>query len=159
MNALQFREWIVRPTCKELGLWSWAAEALLLITWAQESLGGQLVKQGYKTLYDGRGVALGVYQMEPATHDDIWINFLRYHPVWRSKIANPLAFHPPATRLIGDLVYATQMARLHYYRVKEALPPADNLDLLAVYWDEHYNKNPDKGFPSEALANYKRYVS
>ena len=34
----------------------------------------------------GNGPALGLAQMEPATHDDIWINFLKY----KTALAEPV---------------------------------------------------------------------
>ncbi len=161
INANHFRYFIVRPTLQAIDLYSRSAEELLMLTWAQETHGATYLKQGYKTIDDGRGVGLGPYSMEPATHDDIFENFLRFRPSLQAKVnhlsGDSTAFHS-AEEMIGNFYYATAMARVHYYRVKEPLPPADRPDLLADYWDTHYNKNWHTGFSSEALANYKRIV-
>ncbi len=161
INANHFRYFIVRPTLQAIDLFSRNAEELLMLTWAQETLGATYLKQGYKTIDDGRGVGLGPYSMEPATHDDIFENFLRFRPELQAKVnhlsGDSTAFRP-ADEMIGNFYYATAMARVHYYRAQEPLPPFDKPDLLAIYWYVHYNKSLNTGFPSEALANYKRIV-
>lgn len=63
------RDLIIRPTLVEMGHYSPAAEALLLGTAAHESHGGRYLSQI-------RGPARGIYQMEPATHDDLWRHYL-----------------------------------------------------------------------------------
>lgn len=162
INAKHFRNKIVRPTLQLISLYSPSAEELLMLTWAQETHGATYLQQGWKTLDDGRGVGIGPYSMEPATYHDHWNNFLRFRPELQALVLS-LAIRkthvvPPEEELIGNFYYATAMARVHYLRVREELPPADRPDLLAIYWDEHYNRNPNAGFPSEAVANYKRYV-
>ena len=42
--------------------------------------------------------------------------------------------------------------------LKSALAGADDLQGLAEYWDTYYNGNPTKGFPEEAVRNYRRFV-
>lgn len=66
INCEQLRLYVIRPTLEKIELWSEAAENLLLGTTAQESHMGTYIKQV------GKGPALGIYQMEPATHKDIW---------------------------------------------------------------------------------------
>jgi hypothetical protein len=62
---------IIRPALHAPGIWSQSLECLVLGTGAQESH-YQYVQQ------IGGGPALGWWQCEPATHDDIWANYLRY---------------------------------------------------------------------------------
>ena len=57
---------IIEPVLSRLHAASPAARALLLGTAAQESAMGRYIRQ-----LRG-GPALGIFQMEPATHDDIW---------------------------------------------------------------------------------------
>jgi len=85
MHPGQLRGDIVYPTLHYIGLWSDAAETLILGTIAQESRCGEYVKQV------GGGPALGICQMEPATHDDIWLNYLHYKPVLAHKIRQLIA--------------------------------------------------------------------
>lgn len=152
-----FRDRVLRPALQPLGLWSDTAELLLLGTAAQESQFRHLEQIG-------GGPALGLYQMEPATHDDIWENWLKYRPVWNararwwgSSASVPGSVRPQADEVTWNLRYATVMARLHYYRVKERLP-ASYPHTLARYWKIHYNTTHGGGLPEEFVANYERYV-
>ncbi len=71
LDIPQFRANIVRPTLEAVGAHNRAAEDLVLGTALQESNLRYL-----RQLNDGP--ARGVYQMEPATHDDIWENYLAF---------------------------------------------------------------------------------
>lgn len=139
----QFRSYIVRPTLKEMGLWSKEAEDLLVGTAAVESKLGTYLKQI-------NGPALGVYQMEPATHKDIYQNYLRYKWDISEDMATDLG--EDSEGLVYDLQYATKMTRYHYRRVPEPLPNEKTFDskasytiALGSYWKEHYNTFKGKG--------------
>jgi hypothetical protein len=130
-----------------------AAIRLLMGTAAQESGFGTYVRQL------GGGPALGIYQMEPATHDDIWLNFITNRRELAYQISIELDYDMHADRLVYDLRYATIMARLHYYRVPQALPDADDTDGLANYWKSFYNSHLGAGTVDEFHHNYLRYVA
>jgi hypothetical protein len=148
IDPAQFRELIVRPVLQALKKWSVAAENLLLGTALQES-GLRYLKQL------GGGPALGVYQMEPATHQDIWINYLNAREDLKYKV---LEWHEESmidpSAMTWNLAYATAMARVHYLRVKEPLPEAHNIMDMAEYWKAHYNTPRGAGTPEEYVANY-----
>ena len=110
-----------------------AAIRLLMGTAAQESGFGTYVRQL------GGGPALGIYQMEPATHGDLWANFIQYRGRIHEHLIAGLNYSEDPQRLIYDLRYATIMTRLHYYRVPQALPAADDTEGLANYWKNFYN--------------------
>lgn len=140
LDKEQFKDNIIIPTLQHLSPiipYSEAAVELLLGTAMVES---QLtyVRQL------GRGPALGVYQMEPATHDDIWENYIshRYH---LEDDLCALFISDSAEDMVGNLNYATAMARIHYYRVSEALPEAGDLEGMAKYWKKYYNTPEGKG--------------
>lgn len=154
-NAPQLRDCIIQPVLDDFKLNSESAQNLLLGTCAQESAFGTYLHQ-----MEG-GPALGIYQMEPTTHADIIKNYIVYHPEIDTKLAlnfGPIQ-HIYPQRLIGDLWYATIFARLHYYRVSEPLPDANDIEGLAHYWKNHYNTKAGKGTPEEFIENYKRYVN
>jgi len=147
----QFRTLIVRPTLIDMGLHSEAAENLLIGTAVQESTLTYLKQIG-------GGPALGVYQMEPATHDDIWANYLAYRDDLADTVRELSWGEPTAERMVWDLRYATAMARIHYKRVPEALPPANAISSLGAYWKDHYNTTLGAGTAQEFIENYQRHV-
>lgn len=160
IHAGDLRELVIRPTLKFIGLWSQAAENLLVGTWFHESS-----IAGSTRLKQVRGPALGGYQMEPPSHRDNWTNFLDF-PKQRALRADVLSLVPPAgfgpdrkvldTELMWNLRYATAQARIKYYRVADPLPAADDMEGLARYWDKFYNANPNHGFPADFIRNYPR---
>lgn len=149
LDAHQFVDLVIEPALETLGLHSQAAVELLLGTALQES-GLRFLRQ----LNDGP--ALGLFQMEPATHDDIHLNFLAFKPELRGKLEILCTMaHPSA--LAGNSWYAAAMCRLHYYRVAEQLPPAGNAVAQAAYWKRHYNTPLGRGSEAEYLANWSRH--
>lgn len=151
IHTLQLRDLIVRPVLEDLKLWSQAAENLVLGTAAKESLMGRYLKQ------HPTGPALSIYQMEPATHDDIVKNFLKYRPHYLAMLTK-YTMKIESRVLVYNLAYATAMCRLHYLREKTPLPAADDIPGLAHYWNEYYNRNPDKGTDEEFIKTYRRFV-
>ncbi|HUZ74913.1 MAG TPA: hypothetical protein VMU87_18155 [Stellaceae bacterium] len=138
---------VIRPTLSTLGLDGPDADALLLATAAQESGCGDRLAQL-------AGPALGLWQMEPATHGDIIGNFLGTRPTLARAVA-ALAL-PAMTRveqLAGNLYYACAMARLVYRRAPAPLPPWNDADAQARYWKDHYNTPRGAGTVEQFLAS------
>lgn len=152
-DCKQFRQYVVRPALEDIGLWSQEAEDLLVGTAAVESKLGTYLHQV------GGGPAMGVFQMEPATHDDIWNNYLAYKD-WKwnlTKITNSYG----AEDMIYNLRYAAAMARIHYRRVPEPLPnrhtfasKASYIVALGAYWKEHYNTHLGAGTVEKFVQAY-----
>ena len=142
INPKQLRELVIIPALKYLNPvipYSIEAVDLLCMTAAHESLNGTYLKQI-------KGPALGIYQMEPSTHDDIWDNFLAHR-----KILPELVSGFDSDELVYNLKYATVMARVHYWRVKEPLPKrkdtgpdSDYIYELAKYAKRYYNTHLGK---------------
>ena len=153
INPDHLRMSVIRPVLQDAGLWSEAAENLLLGTAAQESAMGEYLVQL------GNGPARGIFQMEPATLHDIQQNFLSYRPELKAKAERHKApALSDASNLNCNLAYATLMCRIHYYRVSESLPDANDIAGLARYWKRYYNTVLGKGTESEFVENYHRYV-
>lgn len=106
-------------------------------------------------LHQVGGPALGIYQMEPATHDDIWANWLRYKP---GLAADVKRYGGQAGQLPGNLYYATAMARIHYLRRPEALPSAMDEWGLAEYYKKYYNTHLGKSTVEGAIEKYRRFA-
>ncbi len=142
IHTAELRFEVVRPTLHDLGLWSECAENLLLGTAAVES------HMGHK-LHQEQGPALGIYQIECATHDDLWQNYLNWHQDLANRIMGFASQRSAKAGLERDLVvnlaYATAIARAIYSRVGEELPPADDPEALGAYWKKHYNTEKGRG--------------
>lgn len=152
LNVPQLREYVIRPTLIHLGLYSPAAENLLIGTALQES---------HLTYIDqlapGPGPAYGLCQMERATHDDIWEHYLRFNPALKVRVEQMIAPWP-SDRLFQmhtNNGYAFGMARVHYLRVPAPLPAADDVVGLARYWKRYYNTLKGKGTVDEFVENYR----
>lgn len=149
LNVVHFRDLIIRPTLKHLGLESEAAVELLLGTAIQESSLTYLTQLG-------SGPAKGLFQMEPATHDDIWSNYLAYREELGVKVAKTCNRHRlgQADEMVGNLWYATAMARVHYLRVPHPLPAPGDVDAMAAYWKSFYNTHEGAGTEEEYIENW-----
>ncbi len=137
MNADDFRLEVIRPVLQRAKLWSFGAEYLLLRTAMAESGLGALVQLD--------GPALGVYQIEPATHNDIWKNYLAFRPVKAARVLAHSCSVPQHRQLIWNLGYATLIARIVYLRSPLPLPAGNDLRGQALIWKEVYNTVLGKG--------------
>ena len=151
LNINQIRLGVVRPVLSKLDIWTPGAEELVMGTGAQESAFTYIEQIG--------GPALGLFQMEPATHDDIWQNSLKY----RTPLAAAMhdMFGPAcgnAEHLKWNMGYAAAMCRIHYLRAKGALPDPDDIKGMAAYWKQHYNTVLGAGTESEFMHNYRTIV-
>ena len=163
INPAQFRHEIVRPALKASNMWSEAAENLVLGTGVQESLLAWVKQRG-------PGPALGFYQMEPATADDICHRFLATRSDMATSLAKatwPHTSSPPAYShlnakdiarlLVEDLRFATIMCRLRYWMMPAPLPAANDIDSLAQYWKRYYNTVLGSGKAVEWADKYRRF--
>lgn len=141
INPTHFQNLIIRPVVDHLGLGGRNAELLLLGTALVESRLHFLTQKG-------TGPALGLYQMEPNTHDDIHKNFLRFRGKLNDRVSDFLSPHFDMTpQLVWNLHYATAMCRVHYARVPDALPAVGDIAGMALYWKKHYNTEKGAGHP------------
>lgn len=156
---------VIRPTLAVLAgedaphIESDAAVELLLGTAAQES---SLRALDQITGRDDRvlGPAYGLFQVEPATADDVWDNFLAHRPGLRSRVQGLLAPWPSrAMQLATNLSYAVAIARLVYYRSPVKLARPGDIAGHAAVWKQVYNTPRGKGTPDQFIANYRRLVA
>ena len=137
IDPLQFRLLIIRPALQRLGLWSLAAERLLL--------GTAIAESWLMALKQKPGPALGFYQMEPATHFDIWKNYLLYRPALALKVKRLAVGRPRAQQMVWNLYYASALARLQYRRDRFALPDENDLVGLGDYYKRVYTTSEGQG--------------
>ena len=154
MRSDQLRR-LIRETLKSSppNLYSLAAENLLLGTAAHES-------GGFEYLYQVNGPALGFFQMEPATLDDLYTHYLAYKPELRHalEILRPRALKRHEA-LSGCLAYSIVAARLHYYRFPEPMPEnAHDIEQLAALYKRRWNTTAGKATETDFIDAYARYV-
>ena len=147
---------LIAPTLEKIGLYS--DTALNLVT------GTGLVESGYRvTTQSGGGPALGWFQMEPATHDDIWRNYLVYRPELGKRLHSILGvsqntgIFPSAHLLQTNPAYATAMCRVKYLRVPAPLPP-NNAQYLSLYHKRYYNTMQGKADATKNIPLFQASI-
>ncbi len=155
LDTRQLKVEIVRPALQALGLWSRAAENLVTGTALVESRAAYLRQVG-------GGPALGLWQMEPATHDDCWKNWL-CAPA-RSRQATALrqmigSLNPSAELMISNLLYAAGVARIRYQRVATPLPDATDAAGLSQYHKDFYNTPQGAADPLANVAFFSEAIA
>ena len=163
----QFKASIVDHTLKCIGLYSPEASILLLATMAVESNFGTYIHQI-------KGPAVSPYQIEPATHEDIFRNFLKFDRNMFEKVNDIIFPNIGVVRdvsflreeiltkyyersLLDNLSYATAIARLIYYRVKEPLPKIHPV-AMGEYWKHYYNTPKGKGTVGKFVESWDKFI-
>ena len=140
MNAQQLHDHIIKPTLEYMGgnYYSKDAAFLLLCTSAIESNCGEYIKQI-------GGPALGIWQMEPATHSDINMNcdaLADEDSPTRAKqdsLYMPYNIEIGIGGMINNPMYACFMARLKYSMDKAPLPDRNDIKAVYEYYKRIYN--------------------
>lgn len=151
LDSGQLANLIIKPALQDLNLFSEPMCQLLLFTCALESVGGTYIHQI-------NGPSLGIYQMEPATYNDIWTNWIAAHQNLRLQFLHHFnaSVMPDEHRLIYDIRFATAMTTIHYARVHEAIPDP-NFDTMWDYYKRYYNTSKGKADQDHALNAWVRF--
>lgn len=133
-------------------LYSPAVENLLFGTAAHESM-------GFQYIWQINGPALSIFQIEPATLDDLYEHFLKWKPALHRKLER---LRPPDMKrseaLIYCLAYAILAARLHYLRYPEPIPQADDLEGMAKLYKHRWNTSAGAATEQDFIDAYERYA-
>lgn len=115
-----------------------------------------LAESEYKaTRQYGGGPALSYWQIEPATEEDIWKNYISYRPHLKAKLAELVS--DGEYDLETNQLYACAMCRIHYMRVPDALPTAGDREGQARYWKQFYNTELGAGTVEHFLELANKY--
>lgn len=150
MDARQFLDETLRPTLEKMDMHSPAAEKLLLMTACHESGG---------FVYDRQvgGPALSYYQIEPATLNDLYGNYLGFRPERQALLDQFMPEGSAREDALMDAVYATAAARLIYTRVPEALPDFADDEAMGRYCKKYWNTEAGKATPEKYINDWLRY--
>ena len=156
MNAKQLKN-LITEILQHIHMYSDVAVDQLMLTAAQESRCGHYLYQ-----LNG-GPARGIFQMEPATMEDIYKNYLIRKPLLAIQVDRLVAPGSLILNLTGNILFQIALARVHYWRVKEPLPFKQDDEFeyvrsLAQYWKTYWNTSAGQGTVNEAIQNYNYYV-
>lgn len=153
-NVSQLRELIIKPTLLDLISYTDDAMELLVFTCAVESDGGTYLKQI-------KGPAVGIYQMEPDTYNDLWHNYIFNKPYLISILTSNfnIPSMPSYGHMIYDLRFATAMARIFYKRIEEEIPSCKDVNAIWDYYKKYYNTPKGKATKDESISKYKRFIN
>jgi hypothetical protein len=126
----------------DFGMHSDNCVELLAMICAHESLGGKYRKQI-------GGIALGIFQIEPATHNSIWDN----SDTIKSR-AMRLGIKEDVNRLETDDRYSIFVAR--HYLAQDVNPLPKTIDDMAKYCKSYWNRT-GKATPEKYLNDYLRW--
>jgi hypothetical protein len=152
MNKKQLTELVIVPTLHEIPK-GYSPEAVMAIQMiiAHESSGGEYIAQT-------KGPALGIIQMEPFTHSQVWKfgDSIQKNAELLRIVTPGLGVQniPSPKRLIHDLRYNVFMARQKLFMSPGALP--GNPEEMAHYLKKHWNGD-GKATAAKYLWDYKNW--
>jgi RHS repeat-associated protein len=144
-----FYDNVIVPSLNSVGLYSPEAAQLMLAIAIHES------NLQYDTQIGG-GPALGLLQMEPLTHDDIWENVISLNSELEDKVNALLNSSDKLSELQHNDSYAVAMARIHFIRFSEELPALGDIQGMAEYWKKYYNTADGAGTVEQFLNDWYR---
>lgn len=157
VNSNEYLKREIKNTLKNSNMYSEVLYKLLLGTAATESEFGQITKQT-------NGPALGIFQIEPRTANDIWLNYLSVKPKLKEKVESVLWKNVDLnTQLQYNVKYQILLAAINYRRVSEIynqkLPKDNSIWSLAWAYKKFHNTKSGKGTTKRFFRKYKEFVS
>jgi len=159
---------VVRPTMNHVGLPGRVSEMMVMGTAAVES--------GFDAIQQiGGGPALSLWQIEPATVEDLWERAGRNWDDKIEKLVAPFGGEPGdgeglftniINQLPGNLFLGAALCRLIYYYKPFRIDPEfaagespmpELIHYLAGLWKEHYNTEKGKGKETDYLDAWERF--
>lgn len=150
------RDCVVRPALWILegirpGMHSQAAEQLVMGTIVEESVIGNDMH-----LRQVKGPALGIGQIEPATHDDNYDSYLTFRPKLLEVFEG---INPRDTEaLVYNLRYSVAHIRLKYWRSDRGLPLHGDAAGMGLYWKSVYNSAMGKGSAGHFAETFRANI-
>lgn len=157
------RKMFVVPALIRLGLYSDQAERLLMGTAAVESNFTNF-EQGYRDKISGwhrKGPARGMFQMEPATFNDMIgrvLSIKNNQALRDAVLATSVECPPLFLEITANHLFAAAMARVKYHSVHAHIP--NSLGDQAQFWWTYYNGRSANGLkPKDYLNTWDEYCA
>lgn len=142
---------VVRPALQMAGIWSEAREQIVLGTGCVES--------AYKYVAQiGGGPALGWFQCERATHDDMWQHYIGYRADLKHKLRLLCEGLERPGALVAFPQYAAAICGTHYLRDRRALPAAGDAQGMAQLHKQAYNTAAGGTDPAESVRHFQAAI-
>lgn len=148
IDIQQLRKYVIQPPLKAIGLYSEGAEELLVATASIESRLGTFVRQE-------NGPAVGLYQMEPNTYEDLIKNGIPNKEHLLMMIG--FSFIPDALEMVTNMKLSTIMARLHYHRFPEEIPDKGDIEGIWNLYKKRWNTALGATTEKEFLIAYNNF--
>ena len=108
-----------------------------------------MAESGYRALkgYGEGNPAIGFWQVEPATLNDMVTNYIKYRPHYeKNLISLGMNFNKDMIMsVMSNMAVQAGLCRLHYRRDKDPIPSWDDLEAQAKYWKRVYNTVEGRG--------------
>ena len=138
---------IIDWTLKYLEMYSEDASTLIYRTGMAETKYNHLKQMG-------NGPAIGFFQCEPNTMEDIMKNYVSYRDGLKQKIYY-LGYNDdnPEMTLMSNIALQVAFCRIKYRRDRHPIPSKDKIKEQAEYWKRVYNTRLGKGTVEHFLSN------
>ena len=108
-----------------------------------------MAESGYRALkgYGEGNPAIGFFQIEPATMNDMIDNYIKYRSHYKVHLISlGMNFQKDtAMSVMSNIGVQAALCRIHYRRDKHSIPSWDDLEGQAKYWKRVYNTNLGRG--------------
>ena len=108
-----------------------------------------MAESGYRALkgYGEGNPAIGFWQVEPATLNDMITNYIHYRSHYKKNLISlGMNFEKDTIMsVMSNMAVQAALCRLHYRRDKDPIPSWDNLEGQASYWKRVYNTVEGRG--------------
>ena len=108
-----------------------------------------MAESDYRALkgYGEGNPAIGFWQVEPATLNDMVTNYIKYRPHYeKNLISLGMNFNKDMIMsVMSNMAVQAGLCRLHYRRDKDPLPSWDDIEGQAKYWKRVYNTVEGRG--------------
>lgn len=154
MDLLQFDKYVLVPALSVIGLLSPSARVLML--------GTGMIETNYEYLKQfNDGPAMGIFEIEPATYDDVYRYLNRYGNRKLKEICMAACLYdswPDKEALIYNLRWSTIIARVKYYMISEPLPAASDAEGMSNYYKKYYNTAEGKAEMPEVISIFEHAI-
>ena len=108
-----------------------------------------MAESGYRALkgYGDGNPAIGFWQIEPATMNDMIDNYINYRSKYKKTLISlGMNFEKDTIMsVMSNMAVQAALCRLHYRRDKDPLPSWDDMEGQAKYWKRVYNTVEGRG--------------